>query len=247
MDPADAPTLPTGADAKWRFFWRVGERPPHTQFAELNAAPVIPAAFPEWPAVLDTWGARLLGTVWAVAEMAARGLGLDPGTFTSRMAQGPHLLAPTGTDLEKRGALGTVYAGFHYDLNFLTIHGRSRVPGLFVWLRSGRRIPVHIPEGCLLLQAGKQLEWLTGGHIRAGFHEVRRGSLGGSLCTASDRHAGRCCLPCQPLHSRVPGRSANHVLSPWASALHPLSFASVHDAMSAQPQRHAAWGRCPDA
>jgi hypothetical protein len=24
----------------------------------------------------------------------------------------------------------------------------------------------------LLLQAGKQLEWFTGGHIKAGFHEV---------------------------------------------------------------------------
>lgn len=29
-----------------------------------------------------------------------------------------------------------------------------------------------MPDGCLLLQAGKQLEWLTGGHITAGFHEV---------------------------------------------------------------------------
>lgn len=38
--------------------------------------------------------------------------------------------------------------------------------------RDGRRVPVRIPAGCLLLQAGKQLEWLTGGHITAGFHEV---------------------------------------------------------------------------
>ena len=64
------------------------------------------------------------------------------------------------------------YAGYHYDLNFLTIHGKSRFPGLFVWLRDGRRIPVKIPPGCLLLQAGKQLEWLTGGYVKAGMHEV---------------------------------------------------------------------------
>lgn len=38
--------------------------------------------------------------------------------------------------------------------------------------RDGHRVPVRIPAGCLLLQAGKQLEWLTGGHIAAGFHEV---------------------------------------------------------------------------
>ena len=29
-----------------------------------------------------------------------------------------------------------------------------------------------IPNGCLLVQAGKQIEYLTGGHVLAGFHEV---------------------------------------------------------------------------
>lgn len=64
------------------------------------------------------------------------------------------------------------YAGYHYDLNFLTIHGKSRFPGLFVWLRDGRRVAVQIPAGCLFIQAGKQLEWLTGGYVKAGMHEV---------------------------------------------------------------------------
>ena len=36
-------TLPTGPDPKWRYFWRIGERPANTEFAELNAEPVIPA------------------------------------------------------------------------------------------------------------------------------------------------------------------------------------------------------------
>lgn len=71
--------------------------------------------------------------------------------------QGPHLLAPTGSDLSKYGNLNSVFAGYHYDLNFLTIHGRSRFPGLFIWLRDGRKVPVKVPEGCLLLQAGKQV------------------------------------------------------------------------------------------
>lgn len=64
------------------------------------------------------------------------------------------------------------YAGYHYDLNFLTIHGKSRFPGLFVWLRDGKRVAVKIPAGCLFIQAGKQLEWLTGGYVKAGMHEV---------------------------------------------------------------------------
>jgi isopenicillin N synthase-like dioxygenase len=82
------------------------------------------------------------------------------------------LLAPTASDLIKHGAVNTVFASYHYDLNFLTIHGRSRYPGLNAWLRDGSKMNVKVPAGCLLLQAGKQFEWLTGGHVIAGFHEV---------------------------------------------------------------------------
>lgn len=31
---------------------------------------------------------------------------------------------------------------------------------------------MKIPDGCLLVQAGKQMEYLTGGYVQAGFHEV---------------------------------------------------------------------------
>lgn len=71
--------------------------------------------------------------------------------------QGPHLLAPTGSDLKRYGQEGTVFAGYHYDLNFLTIHGRSRFPGLNIWLRNGQKIEVKVPIGCLLIQTGKQV------------------------------------------------------------------------------------------
>ncbi len=86
----------------------------------------------------------------------------------------PHLLAPTASDLGKYGEKDTILAGFHTDLNFLTIHGRSRYPGLHIWARNtGKRIAVKIPPGnCLLVQAGKQLEYLTGGLVKAGYHEV---------------------------------------------------------------------------
>ena len=73
------------------------------------------------------------------------------------LCQGPHLLAPTGSDLSRHGRLGTVLAGYHYDFNFLTIHGQSRFPGLAIWTRDGIKIPVTVPNGCLLLQAGKQV------------------------------------------------------------------------------------------
>lgn len=164
--------LPTGADPKWRYFWRIGERPKDTKFPELNAPPVIPTNFPDWTTVMDKWGNLMMQAVKTVCEMLAVGLDLPIDTFTNLMNNGPHLLAPTGSDLNKFNKVDTIMAGFHYDLNFLTIHGKSRFPGLFIWLRDGTRVPVKVPDGCLLLQAGKQLEWLTGGVITAGFHEV---------------------------------------------------------------------------
>lgn len=106
--------------------------------------------------------------------MAAAGLGLSEKTFSDAGRYGPHILAPTSSDLRKYGAKDTILAGFHTDLNFLTIHGRSRYPGLHIWARNtGERIPVKIPPGnYLLVQAGKQLEHLTGGLVKAGYHEV---------------------------------------------------------------------------
>jgi isopenicillin N synthase-like dioxygenase len=54
----------------------------------------------------------------------------------------------------------------------LTIHGKSRFPGLSIWNPQGKKYLVKIPDGCLLIQAGKQIEFFTGGAVKAGFHEV---------------------------------------------------------------------------
>jgi isopenicillin N synthase-like dioxygenase len=121
---------------------------------------------------MDMWGNKMQQAVFVLAEMAAEGFAMPADAFTSRMMYGPHLLAPTGSDFNKFGNKGTVLAGYHYDLNFLTIHGKSRFPGLNVWTREGRRMGVAIPDGCLLVQAGRQIEYLTGGHVLAGYHEV---------------------------------------------------------------------------
>ena len=169
---------------------RIGPRPARTAFAQLNAEPVLPAALPEWAPVCEQWGGALLGAAEAVAELIALGAGLPRDALRRRMRCGAHLLAPTGSDFAKFGAEGTVLAGFHYDLNFLTVHGRARFPGLFVWTREGRRLSVAIPEGCLLVQAAKQLEHLTAGHVLAGFHEVVvSGATAAAIAAA--REAGR--------------------------------------------------------
>ncbi|KAF8347089.1 hypothetical protein F5887DRAFT_1178263 [Amanita rubescens] len=136
LDPAERP-LDISAhqpDPKCRFFWKMSEVPPYKTL----------------------WGTSMKTAVTGLAEMTAVGLDLPAKTFADAGRYGPHLLAPTASDLVKYGKKDTILAGFHTDLNFLTY---SRT--------------LSIPEGnYLLVQAGKQLEHFTGGLIKAGYHEV---------------------------------------------------------------------------
>ena len=120
---------------------------------------------------MDTWGNKLIDAVKIVAEMTAIGMGANKSLFTQHLDGGAHLLAPTGSDLMKH-EVGDIFAGFHYDIAFLTIHGKSRFPGLDVWTRKDKKMKVKVPEGCLLLQAGRTFQYITGGYIHAGMHEV---------------------------------------------------------------------------
>ena len=170
MAPEDQPLSPMTPvmDAKWRFMWKIGERPEN---AADDFPQVIPEAFPEWEKKMDTWGNKLNQASFTVAEMAAVGMGISRDGFTKRMEGGAHLLAPTGSDLEKND-VGTVFAGWHYDISLMTVHGKSRYPGLLIWTRDWKKRPVKIPEGCLLVQSGTSFEHITGGYIPAGYHEV---------------------------------------------------------------------------
>uniref|UniRef100_A0A6B2L8P8 Isopenicillin N synthase-like Fe(2+) 2OG dioxygenase domain-containing protein n=1 Tax=Arcella intermedia TaxID=1963864 RepID=A0A6B2L8P8_9EUKA len=172
MEGENKPHLPVAADVKWRFFHKLGERPPVTNFPFLDHDPILPAAFPDWRAKMDNWGLKLLQAGETLAEMAAIGFGLPAKTLVNLMKYAPHLLAPTASDLGKYGNKEQILAGYHQDLNFMTIHGKSRFPGLYIWLRNGQKLPVSIPDGCLLAQAGMQFEYLTGGKVMAGYHEV---------------------------------------------------------------------------
>ncbi|KAH9944167.1 Clavaminate synthase-like protein [Epithele typhae] len=181
LDPAERPLDITAhsPDPKCRFFWKMSEVPPYeTKYPGLNAPNVIPESDgirDRWTLAMEKWGTSMKIAVNDLAEMAAVGLGLPRTAFSDAGKYGPHLLAPTASDLVKYGAKDTILAGFHTDLNFLTIHGRSRYPGLNIWARnSGKRIAVKFPLSgrYLLVQAGKQLEHLGGGLIKAGFHEV---------------------------------------------------------------------------
>ena len=80
------PRLPSGPDPKWRYMWRIGQRPSNTNFQvphfssskecltinysstydlfqELNSEPVVPEGFPEWKETMNSWGFKMISAV----------------------------------------------------------------------------------------------------------------------------------------------------------------------------------------
>ena len=128
---------------------------------------VIPNGFYEWKENMDTWGKHLFDTINTVSRLLAVGLDLEPEFFVDRMKNSDTLLAPTGINVAER-KVNDIVAGYHYAISFLSIHGKSRYPGLYIWTHNGQKVLVKIPDGYLLIQAGKHLEHVTGGYIQAG-------------------------------------------------------------------------------
>ena len=164
-----SPIVPV-QDQKWRYYWKIGERLAGSvdDFPQVSPAD---GEYPDWGDRMDRWGYKLHDVAFSVAQMAARGMGLERERFSKCLVGGPHLLAPNGSDLRVNKE-GAILNGFHYDISFMTIHGKSRYPGLYIWLRNNQKLLVKVPDGCILLQAGITFEHMTGGYVHAGFHEV---------------------------------------------------------------------------
>ncbi|MEK7615379.1 MAG: hypothetical protein AAB431_03275 [Patescibacteria group bacterium] len=164
-------TIPGQADAKSRFMWAIGDRPAHSRWPEVNAGAKVPARFQRIAGPLNTWGNCMLDAGRDLAEVVAMGLKMQRETFSRMFVRAPHILGPTGSDFTNP-TLGKVLAGIHYDFNPFTIHGKNGIRALICWTRAGEPFLVEIPDGCLLAQAGRALEWMTGGFFFAGMHEV---------------------------------------------------------------------------
>lgn len=157
--------------------------------------------FPEWTAVLDGWGGKMLGAVETALTLAALGFGLPADAITGRMAAGPHVLAPTGADLSRHGDLGAVIAGWHYDLNAgaagrrglgqgcLRMHGLQRPPPLV-------RLPDHrlaqAPRARLNATSPVHLHPRT--RLSAVLQSPFMGAAASPACLCGGRTGGAC--PC---------------------------------------------------
>eukprot|EP00965_Chrysotila_dentata_P114076 3772262-Pleurochrysis_carterae.AAC.1 len=88
LPPGNEPAPIAGADPKWRFFWRIGDRPTGSQYEDLNAEPVTPAGFPSWSETMDRWGSHMLQAVRLLVMPGACCSQLGPSS-----AMDPYLLA----------------------------------------------------------------------------------------------------------------------------------------------------------
>lgn len=175
MDPDMRPRMAGGLkgneDAKGRFFVAFGPTPANTNFPQFNAPPVHPAAFPQWEDLTRRWGFHVLNNGKVLLQMLEVAYDLELGALADLLEFGPHLVAPTGVDLAQL-AIGDEVAWPHLDLNKLSGHGRSNLPGLVAWTNTGKAVQVSLKRGQLLYQAAMQLERVLNGRIRAGLHAV---------------------------------------------------------------------------
>jgi isopenicillin N synthase-like dioxygenase len=160
---------PSGKDPKQRWFHRTTPLV-HTEIGgDLTGENIIPDEFPEWAELFNKMGDLFSGVLERVNIILGEELDYP---LIKLCENGNHLIAPTISDLEIYHKLNDILGGFHNDISFLTLHGTSRFPALNIWNRDNIKIRAKVPKDCVLIQAGRQLEYITNGYIMAGFHEV---------------------------------------------------------------------------
>lgn len=156
---------------KWRYLYAVGELRPKKDDKFLDPENKNPEDFPEFENVMSSWGNQLLRAGETVSEMIAVGFKMERDSFLKKTKGAHSLLSPSAINLKGLNE-ETVISSIHYDFNFLTLHASCGFPGLYIWNRYNKRIPVDIPNDCLLVQNGEMLERLTSGYLKKSLHEV---------------------------------------------------------------------------
>jgi hypothetical protein len=196
LDPKFKPvTVPGSAypDRKGRFMAHLvtyrDENPPadHPPVGRLSTDPattvaedpqnIIPGylaadARDRFVETMNAFGMMMLNPLFAISRMLATGLGVDPDYFVRLMHDGHHKVAPTFASFYQDRSPQTIQAALHEDIDVFAIHAQGTHSGLFVYTETGERLRVSVPEGCLLVQAGRQLYLRMRSMVRAGEIDV---------------------------------------------------------------------------
>lgn len=117
-----------------------------------------------------------------VLRVLAQYLNKPAGYFDRMLKNGPTLLRAiyypslTNKQIERK----TIWACGHTDINLVTVLPKSTpmpdAPESGLWIRlrhSGVWIQAKVPDGCVMVQTGDMLKYLTNGFIASAVHEVR--------------------------------------------------------------------------
>ena len=165
------------ADLKEVFNAGPPSRPPRP-FADPGEAwaysPTLwPAALPDlkpaWTAYYDAM--RELGN--RLMSLLARGLGLPPGFFADKTADGPNALRAINYPARDVAPLpGQLRAGAHTDYGTVTILRQDAVGGLEVLDRAGRWTGVESVPGALVINIGDLMARWTNDRWQSTLHRV---------------------------------------------------------------------------
>jgi isopenicillin N synthase-like dioxygenase len=136
------------------------------RFPELYAANIWPEEVPGMEENTMALYAYLEELGMQVLDILTAYLQVGPTQLFEMMRQGPHVLRP----LYYPPRVGS--GGEHVDLNLLTILPPATGAGLMIQKRNGEWLEGPASEDSFLVQAGDQLQHLTGGRLLSARHKV---------------------------------------------------------------------------
>lgn len=153
-------------------FWHVGrDLPARHRFRDHMPDNVWPNEVPGFRetlqdiyAAFDTAGNKLLSAI-------ARYLGLAPDWFEPTVENGNSVLRllhypPIPIDADG------IRAGAHEDINLITLLLGAEEAGLQLLTRAGEWLPIHPPEGAMVINVGDMLQRLTNNRLPSTTHRV---------------------------------------------------------------------------
>lgn len=153
-------------------FWHVGrDLPAGHRFRDHMPDNVWPNEVPGFRetlqdiyAAFDTAGNKLLSAI-------ARYLGLAPDWFEPTVENGNSVLRllhypPIPIDADG------IRAGAHEDINLITLLLGAEEAGLQLLTRAGEWLPIHPPEGAMVINVGDMLQRLTNNRLPSTTHRV---------------------------------------------------------------------------
>lgn len=121
---------------------------------------------------LNNFGICIYDKIESILTKLSIGLGIDDDFLTNIIKDGPSTLSTFCYDVIDRKHNRSA-KGYSNELSLITVFCPSVYNHINIWTTNTRKkISVTIPDNCILIQAGLQLEYLTGGTIQAGYNEI---------------------------------------------------------------------------